>query len=367
MSPTPSRIVYLFGAGSTQAEVGHRGGEIINMLMRDDDSLGEGVSTRVLKNAPKYANLAALGGGVFASPTGEGRDIEKMISLFSATGLSRDREIADELRQSYFRVVVEGLDQSGILAHPDLATMLLEFHADHNLASKEKLAGIISLNHDNLFQVASQQVYGGVNLGFLFSSQVFSTHSGSTPPVLQLHGAFNWRAGNVVQIDGLSSSSQYSDDMEWIPPSILKEYTDYPYNKLNAIAYELLTRECDILRLVGCSLSQNDWNVISLLFNAQYRSLSTGKPFRIELVMTDWEGRRLAKSCSYLYNTVPMSECEGRDFKALKEWKKEDGPSPEASNPFEYWLERKIVQHVRLGELGREWLDRVEAPLRVGN
>lgn len=44
--PNPKRIVYLLGAGATQAEVDYLGARPVNLLMRNTDR--EGVATRVL-------------------------------------------------------------------------------------------------------------------------------------------------------------------------------------------------------------------------------------------------------------------------------------------------------------------------------
>ena|SRR5712691_534955 len=67
------RIVYLVGAGATQAEVEELGATRLNLLMHDSERLGgEGVSAGVLKRA-----------GAEAVPflADQGLDIEKLISL----------------------------------------------------------------------------------------------------------------------------------------------------------------------------------------------------------------------------------------------------------------------------------------------
>ena len=39
---TPKQIVYLWGAGATQAEIDYLGAHTVNLLMRDSDERGEG-------------------------------------------------------------------------------------------------------------------------------------------------------------------------------------------------------------------------------------------------------------------------------------------------------------------------------------
>ena len=71
------KIVYLWGAGGTQAEVNYLGAHTVSLLMRDSEQLGEGVATRILKRLPKRWQSAFL--------VDRGTDIEKLISLFAAS------------------------------------------------------------------------------------------------------------------------------------------------------------------------------------------------------------------------------------------------------------------------------------------
>ena len=60
-----------------------------------------------------------------------------------------------------------------------------------------------------------------------------------------------------------------------------EERTEYPFNILWGKAQELL--DCDILRIIGCSLNRNDWHLVSLLYITQ--KLNTNKKeFIIELI-----------------------------------------------------------------------------------
>jgi hypothetical protein len=56
----PKKVVYLWGAGGTQAEVNYLGAHTVNLLMRDSEHLGEGVATRILKRLPKRWQSAFL-------------------------------------------------------------------------------------------------------------------------------------------------------------------------------------------------------------------------------------------------------------------------------------------------------------------
>jgi len=340
---SPKQVVYLIGAGATQAEVDYQGGAKINLLMKDSESLGYGVSTRVLERAD---NLDI--------PIEGEKDIEKLISLLASTGTEKYRKAAERLRRLYYEVILESLIGTGVLDNPNLAMGLFEMHKSESFNTKvEQLTGIINLNHDNLFQVASQKVYNSIFLGFKFWSNSFKEER-TSPLVIKLHGSFDWRSGLPIKVLKLNSTTSYSKDMLWIPPTILKESKDYPYNKLMGLAYELLSKKCHVLRIVGCSLSQNDWNMVSLLFNAQYNQyLHKGFCLRIELVMSPEACSRIISEYSYLQNIVPIQHLTYGDFSAYKsDIKDEEIPKPsELDNPFKFWLKTKAIYHKNKGEI----------------
>lgn len=342
-SDEPKQIVYILGAGATQAEVSHKG-ELINLMMKDSPKLGQGISSRIRERTNIDRNLDIK----------EEVDIEKLISLLSLSGIDKYGSQAEELRKAYFEEIVESLAKTEILNNPELAIGLLEMHNNETFKKFEKLSGIISLNHDNLFQLAFQRVHGCVNLGFEFRSEnkdFINCDKENTPLLIQLHGSFNWKNSLPIEILKLSSRSKYSEEILWIPPTTLKETKDYPYNKLTGLAYELLAKKCNILRIVGCSLSQNDWNLISLIFNAQHHQyhFNNKSCFKIELIMDHDTGEKIKKDYSYFKNLTPigyLKDCVG--FSAYKDKKSR---SPEMENPFKYWLKMKARYHLNRKEI----------------
>lgn len=364
---SPKRVVYLLGAGATQAEVSYGGGKPVNLLMRDSEELGSGVSSRIIKKARGIKELNDI-----TKKFGDEIDIEKLISLLTNTGIEYYTKGAEELRKLYYDDIVEKLVNTEVLAEPALAVGLLEMHNSKPFnENAEKLTGIISLNHDNLFQVASQKVHGCINLGFEFCSDTFEKEKGkkTVPLLIQPHGSFNWINAVPIKVVRLQPHSEYNNIL-WIPPAILKESKDYPYNKLIGLAYEVLSKQCDILRIIGCSLSQNDWNIVSLLFNAQYnQSYPNKKSFNIELIMDQDTGDRIKQEYSYLQNIVPIGYLTDGDFSPYKTRKEitgdkesresEEGAgykrkSPygtELGNPFKYWLGEKASYHIQRGEI----------------
>ncbi|HDZ85987.1 MAG TPA: hypothetical protein ENH35_05615 [Candidatus Moranbacteria bacterium] len=336
MAKTPKKIVYLIGAGATQAEITHKGGEKVNLLMKDSNLLGHGVSRRVLKKANIDRSLKI-----------KEADIEKLISLLGNSGIAEYEKYAEELREGYFKEIVKCLSKADILQKPELAISLLEMHKTESFNKVEKLSAIISLNHDNLFQVASQKVHEFINLGFKFESEEFTNKQGpSAPLIIQLHGAFNWKNSLPIEVLKLTSRSKHESEILWIPPTILKEAKEYPYNKLMGLAYEALTKKCDILRIVGCSLSQNDWNLISLIFNSQYFKyhFMDDSSIRIELIMNHDTGVNIKKEYAYLKELIPIGYLKDGNFSDYKDKKTR---TQEMGNPFKYWLKTKVNYHQR--------------------
>ena len=340
--PSPKRVVYLWGAGATHAEAQHLGASI-SLLMPDRDEFGDGIATRILRRVKDDISTSF--------DSGQGVDIEKLISLFAASGIRKHAQFADKKRSAYFTELCESLSRTKVLDSPRLAIELLKMHSDQTFQEEvETLSGIITTNHDGLLQTASQVVFGKINIGFKFSSTTFSeVRSNSVPPILQLHGSFTWRFGVPIRVSKLRENSKVADTV-WIPPTILKESKNYPFNKLSGLAYEILAKHCDVLRVVGASLTQNDWNVLSLIFNAQRHNESTkGTAFRIELIMPPAAASYICKECAYLENFIPPGFLtEGR----FAEYKDTDiPPESDMANPFAYWLSEKKEYHRSRSEL----------------
>ena len=199
------------------------------------------------------------------------------------------------------------------------------------------MTGIISLNHDYLLETACQEIFKGINLGVDFTSSIFDL-SREAPPIIKLYGSFNWRSGKRIHIFECQPSRPPHRELLWIPPTIAKEARSYPFNKLLGKAYELLMLKCDILRVVGCSLNQNDWTVISLLFKTQ--CIRREECFDIELIQSRESGEDTKERLGYLRNVKTIAELEGTFTDFFEQ---------EPYNPYEDWL-RKTIDEKRISE-----------------
>lgn len=332
------KVVYIVGAGATQAEADHKSGEPVNLLLY----------TMVKSNLPGIAQKALSKSQVGEKLDINGDvDIEKLMSLLSSTGAADNMKHVENLRKQYHKLLTDGMEEAGISSAPELAIGLMQFHKLKEIMKIESLKGFISLNHDNLLQVASQAVHKGINLGFKFltEGQHFKQKL-NAPLINQMHGAFNWRKELDISVINIVEDRTYSDKMLWIPPSVSKEAREYPFNKLLGIGYEML-KDCEIVRIVGCSLSQNDWNLISLLFDTQQRQRNVnGDCFKIELIISHDLGEKIIANYSYLRNMVPIGNLREGDFEAYKLPVAERPEISALDNPFKYWLRQKLVYHI---------------------
>src|SRR6185503_11809089 len=117
--PEPTKVVYLFGAGATQGEVSYDGPGNVSVLMGDTNDFGEGISTGVLRR---------LGADGDPFKTDKGTDIEKLISLLSASGVDKHLEVAEKMREHYFQEICTRLVSAISVERPTLAIALLEMH-----------------------------------------------------------------------------------------------------------------------------------------------------------------------------------------------------------------------------------------------
>jgi hypothetical protein len=348
----PKRVVYLIGAGATQAEIANKG-SVENILM-------QGVSQRITIKAKekKELNLDWLPPVKEQDPIK--LDLEQLVSLLITNGNSIKKylQAANSLKQLYRDDIIAILKRTNVLDSPDLALNLLGLHNDSKFKEVETLAGIINLNHDNLFEVASQKIYDGINIEFNFLEDGFKKNT-NAPLILKLHGSFNWKSSWPIQLIDLHSYTDTDDDdYIWLPPTTVKEAKEFPYSKLIGKAYELLM-DCDILRVVGCSLNQNDWNIINLVFSTQYlKFVHTSNYYDIQLILNPKEAEGIRERYSYLGKIHTISELsdldddEGKNpyFKAHEDGMV-DFSNTNLGNYFKFWLDKKTEYHRKLNEV----------------
>jgi len=325
----PDKIVYLFGAGSTIAETQYAG-------ILEKPSL-EYISEMVIKKAKEGELSQALS----EIESDDIRDIELYISLLESVRTKKYFAIADKLRSLFSKSIQDALKIEGNTIEPTITNALLQMHGA--IKEEEKLMGVISLNYDNLLDRAFEEVFGGVNYGIdCRCEKAKYTIQREGPVLLKLHGSFNWRGGfPSVKIDEEQAQSGEEESMIWIPPSIQKEKDSYPFNILWGKASELL--DCDVLRIVGCNLRQNDWGLLSMIY---YSQLEAHETYEIQLINSHQEGELIRQRNGFLRNIKILGELENC----------QDLVDPPPQNPFESWLRLTLAKlrekGVKIDELG---------------
>src|SRR5207249_3124295 len=121
----------------------------------------------------------------------------------------------------------------------------------------EELGGILTINYDEYIEQAIQSFQDqSVDFGIDVRGNERKRNS---IRLLKLHGSFGWEDAWPIVVKGGATK------LCWIPPGIQKARDRYPFDVLWGLAREML--DCDVLRIVGCRLSPNDWDLISLLFS----------------------------------------------------------------------------------------------------
>ena len=165
-------------------------------------------------------------------------------------------------------------------------------------------------------------------------------------PLLKLHGSFDWYMDAEMNKMSIAQNGA-AETMQWIPPRLNKEYFNYPYNIIHGKAYELLA-QCDILRVIGCGLNQNDIGLISLLFKTQHKG---SNPYNIEIIGSEEGLQGLIKRLGMLLSF-------NESFYRKDAWAKLEKQA--TKNPFLDWLYFKVKNTPKKSLRATKYLKRVE-------
>jgi len=323
----PSKIVYLFGAGATHAEL-----QNIEPDLREKGYglLVSDVSSRVIARArrdPLYLKDVRTISGTKGS-----LNIELLISLIENSKI-HDWEYKTRRLRTLVQEDIEEILTASRTRRFHLHKALLELHEHAATQEREKLTGLISLNYDDVLDAAYRQYYGAERYCFSLESDPAAARG---IPLLKLHGSFNW---TNKTIRGRKRT------IEIIPLGSTKSYMHPPYVCIWNQALETLIG-CDALRVIGCSLSQNDVHLIDLLFKAH---LERGAAFKMEIIAKENVGAGIRHN----YGFFPA-------LKTLTEIPDSLVPEPEPENPFKTWLKYKGLKMLGKAKVGRtRYLKRV--------
>lgn len=307
------KIVYLFGAGATHAE--------IDNIETETDSIKVGlkigdVTKRVLLKTQRHPDFRSI--KMFLG-TEENTNIELLISLFENNSEDIDNILSNKSTEEIVKQIKDLIEKDiknkltkKRLAKFSLHKGLLDFH--DLIVDKEILHGIISLNYDSVLDDAYQYKFK-YKPDYSFSSKRELSPSGVEKiPLLKLHGSFDWENVKVLGKERKISI---------MPLGASKNFLRLPYNFIWGRALELLI-ECDILRVVGCSLSANDMHLIDLLFKAH---VLKREPIAIQIISRQARGEEIKARYSFFPNIITADKIIMPRI-----------PNPDKGNIFAEWL-----------------------------
>ena len=146
-----NRVVYLLGAGATQGEVS-LSDPSIRLLMED---IKYGILYRIRNS--RNSDLKVLRNQL-ATP---GIDVEHLITLYEASGTPRNLNIAKQLKRLFRFEIQSRLEKLGKRFEPTLISALIDMHEVKGI--RETLAGVLTLNYEDLLERGTHRVLGGVN------------------------------------------------------------------------------------------------------------------------------------------------------------------------------------------------------------
>lgn len=263
-------------------------GSLHGVLMRDlteplIEKVGALARTDEYKSEPSLTNLA---NNVIDNTT----DFEQIITFLAQSPSRLHREFASDLRRAFVDVLTTRLVEiENDLGEPPvhLYEALLDMYDVKGF--QEHLRGVLTLNYDEYIETAITRMGRDIDFGIDIGIESLSEQRYR---LLKLHGSFGWRHAWPIS---------RQDDYEapfWIPPGILKSKDEYPFNLLWGLARELL--DCDVLRIVGCNLGPNDWDLLSLLFATRHTHATRSTPYRIEVIDSPKAAARLREAFPYL-------------------------------------------------------------------
>jgi len=339
---TKQRVVYLLGAGATHGGIKFYGGSSDILMPHLSQELFDDMRDLLQEQFSAHLNLETLVNSVVNSET----DFEQLITFLEESVSATHRAFAGGLKYIFAHVLRSRLKMARQELgdrHCLLYATLIDLY--NVIGFDESLNGFLTLNYDDFLERAIlDHMNSDINYGVAIDT---SDPSESAIRVLKLHGSFSWSEHWPIE------SSEEGESL-WIPPGIRKRKTEYPFNAIWGLARELL--DCDILRIIGCNLGANDWDLVSLLFTTKHLN-ARSTPYQVEMITDFSTATRVKTQFPYLdvrhfvevedIGPQIVSELlsgEPRSFDQLSflEAKTlEERFQSNVPNPFAYWLKMK--------------------------
>ena len=251
--------------------------------------LSEGIRELVHTKYQRDASLTNLANAIIDNEA----DFEHVVTFLDESPSGVHQDFGADLRRLFEEVLREQLGKikDDLGEDPvDLYTALFDMH---NIAGfSETLGGVLTTNYDLYIEQALESAgFGPIDFGF----PVRHTEWEGGTPLVKLHGSFGWTATWPPSVRTRDAGD--AGPTLWIPPGIQKPKQGYPFNVLWGFAREVLA--CDVLRVIGCRLDGNDWDLISLLFSSLHVKTDY-RPYRVEVIDAPSHAQAIQERFPYL-------------------------------------------------------------------
>lgn len=330
-----TKVLYLLGAGATHG--------VVKEINPFNTLLPQDVRDRMCTDFARQLTKE-LDGFIFdelvATP-----DVEQFLSILEYRNDYHSVSIIRKYYHGAIRRTASNASDSPPIGN--LYSVLLDYQM--NLASahrNESLLGFVTFNYEDILE-RTIKTHFNKDIDYLFQWGNRTPTSDSIR-IYKLHGSFNWHNTRPISVRRMRQLK--SEATLWIPPGLDKKKDNYPFNLLwGRLSEELAT--CDLLRIIGCSLSRNDWGLIPILFNVQ-RLRRSGIPLKIEVVDFPSTAKTIKENYRYLDIAAITSMDEIRQLLA---WSFSGSDSDrfeielceylddkEKINPFKTWLQANL-------------------------
>lgn len=279
----PKKIVYLFGSGATHA--------VANILDPSKGLLTSHVRDQIRKQEATLKDLV-FPPAIWNELIDEQVDIEHLISIQEA---NYNYAITGKLKKVYSNAIsllskdiVEKLTK-----FENLYSVLFDLYNVKGFA--EEISCVLTLNYEDILE-QSINAHLGHDIDYIIENSTKNSSKNSVS-ILKLHGSFNWKNIRPVEIDDVNQLIDKEESL-WIPPGVVKKKENYPFNLLWGKAFEYLMN-CDVLRIIGCSLNRNDWDLIPMIYTTKNFN-SKSKTFDIEIIDFPTQCDKVIEQYQYL-------------------------------------------------------------------
>ncbi len=284
------RVAYLIGAGGSHACLQAQDPSRRGILMKDlTTELAEKIKGGI-QSRPQDKPLVQLVNEM--ADDDKHIDVEHLITFYEESPSALHKNFAEVLRAAFHAVLrkrLKAIKKDIGVRRVSLYERLFRLHDDsHSKISNETLRGILTLNYDDFLEEAARRVWGRKDADLDFQDPGDRPHT----PLLKLHGSFSWRP------DWPLRRRKGNEKPLWIPPGIQKRKDRYPFNVVWGMARDVLN--CDVLRVIGCRLGANDWDLISLIFSTHHANRDGHKPYTIEIIDSPKHASQLKRDYPYL-------------------------------------------------------------------